>query len=245
MSVMLDVSRQILGERHRRCIYAVFGWTIQERAQRSLLPVRGVSKLCESEKRLGFAGLGEELLHQPLFVLMQGFELPTLRRDQAVQRAEAVRDLLLLLDVGQRQLQLCDVTIVNSNTYSTIAGFAYERIPLPRTAKTIEVFWKERRRNSSLKEAEYDVVRTHENIAFALPSRDRANVQAHGVVGEPIVADELVPGDVRSDQSFRHRNDAILFLDPPSLFPKKACYHFLQWILPLSLEVERDATADP
>ena len=49
---------------------------------------------------LGFAGLGEELLHQPLFVLPQGFELPALRRDQVVQRAEAVGDLLLLGDAA-------------------------------------------------------------------------------------------------------------------------------------------------
>ena len=44
----------------------------------------------------GLAGPREELLHQPLFVLPQGFELPAVRRDQVVQRAEAVGDLLLL-----------------------------------------------------------------------------------------------------------------------------------------------------
>ena len=48
----------------------------------------------------GFTGLGKELLHQPLFVLTQGVELPAVRRDQVVQRAKTLSDLLLLLDIG-------------------------------------------------------------------------------------------------------------------------------------------------
>ena len=58
--------------------------------------VRRVLELRKPQPRHGCAGLGKELLHQPLFVLPQGFELPALRGDQVVQRAEAVGDLLLL-----------------------------------------------------------------------------------------------------------------------------------------------------
>jgi len=62
------------------------------------------------EKRHCFAGLGEELLHQPLFVLPQGSKLPALRRDHVVQGAEAVGDLLLLLGItgiAQRDVLKC------------------------------------------------------------------------------------------------------------------------------------------
>ena len=74
------------------------------------LPIRRIPKLRKPQPRDGFAGLREELLHQPLFVLPQGFELPALRRDQVVQRAEAVGDALLfsgIARIAQRDILKC------------------------------------------------------------------------------------------------------------------------------------------
>src|SRR5690606_24037633 len=59
------------------------------------LPVGAGPKLREAEARAGFAFAGEELLHQPFFVVLERVELPAFRFDQLVQRAQELGDLLL------------------------------------------------------------------------------------------------------------------------------------------------------
>ena len=83
-----------------RFVWRVAGTSLCQIIEFLFLPLPRVAELGEAEAGHGFACAGEELLHQPLFVLPQGFELPALRRDQVVQRAEAVGDLLLLGDAS-------------------------------------------------------------------------------------------------------------------------------------------------
>jgi hypothetical protein len=51
-----------------------------------ILPRPGVAELGEAQARGGFALAGEELLHQPFLVGLEGLELLRLKLDQLIQR---------------------------------------------------------------------------------------------------------------------------------------------------------------
>src|SRR5690606_32921509 len=71
-----------------------------------LLPLRRVAKLRKPQAGAVFAFAGEELLHQPILVVLERVELPAFRFDQLVQRAQALGDLLLFGERWGRDLDV-------------------------------------------------------------------------------------------------------------------------------------------
>src|SRR5690606_5268922 len=63
-----------------------------------------------------FAFAGEKLLHQTLFVGLEGVQLLGFRRDQIIQRRQAVGDFLLFFWLGNRKWQPHEIITCDAHT---------------------------------------------------------------------------------------------------------------------------------
>lgn len=63
-------------------------------------PLPRIPKLGEAQAGDGFAFAGEELLHQPFLMGLEGVDLVRLGGDQRIEGREAIGDFLLFLKSG-------------------------------------------------------------------------------------------------------------------------------------------------
>src|SRR5690606_7096365 len=79
------------------------------------LPLLRLPKLRKPQPWYGFAFAGEKLLHQALFVGLEGVQLSGFRCDQIIQRSQAVGDFVLFFWLGNGKRQPHEIIICDAH----------------------------------------------------------------------------------------------------------------------------------
>ena len=181
-------------------------------------------------------------------MLVKGGALGAEEAELGIGAIEYGGDVLLLFNGRARKGELGEVGEVDANANAAVASACHKGFPHPGLAKMVEIGGQE----AFGMTAKHDIITTHHDGFSSLPPGDGADVDSHGVVGEPISLDSLAAGERLSLHMVAHGHDTLSFRDsveacrthPSLVLIRNILSHIAQSdLLPLAFESEAPLSA--